>query len=103
MAKEKMTPAKAERIMRQAFRIAEEDGSIEGFGTEREIEMAKFMATEALRRMQAWSAASDMLAALGTALGLITKHGLAVELAKAHPEDFARLESARAAHAKAGG
>jgi hypothetical protein len=34
--------------------------------------------------------------ALGTALGLITKHGLAVKLAESEPVDFARLESCRA-------
>jgi hypothetical protein len=33
--------------------------------------------------------------ALGTALGLITKHGLAVNLAAKEPEDFARLKAAR--------
>lgn len=38
----------------------------------------------------------DPLSALGIALGLITKHGLAVELAKNHPEDFERLQAARA-------
>lgn len=48
-------------------------------------------------------AAPDLRNALGTALGLITKHGLAVSLAESHPEDFARLEAARAAFAKAVG
>lgn len=40
----------------------------------------------------------DLLAALGTALGLITKHGLGVKLAEdeEHALDFARLKKARA-------
>jgi len=41
-----------------------------------------------------WKAA-ELKVALGTALGLITKHGLAIELARSHPEDFAHLEAAR--------
>lgn len=49
------------------------------------------------------SVAPEMLAALGITLGLITKHGLAVTLAKEHPEDFQRLQSARAAIGKAEG
>lgn len=50
-----------------------------------------------------FAAAPDMLKALGTCLGLITKHGLNVELARSHPEDYQRLETARAAIAKAEG
>ncbi|TJW14410.1 MAG: hypothetical protein E5W82_10565 [Mesorhizobium sp.] len=42
----------------------------------------------------------ELLSGFGTALGLITKHGLAVDLAKHRPEDFARLEAARAIYAK---
>lgn len=41
------------------------------------------------------AALPDMMRALGTALGLITKHGLAVQLADGHPHDYARLEEAR--------
>jgi hypothetical protein len=37
----------------------------------------------------------DLAAALGTVLGLITKHGLAVTLAREGGLDFARLEQAR--------
>jgi hypothetical protein len=38
---------------------------------------------------------------LGVALGLITKHGLALELSASHPEDYARLETARAVNEEA--
>jgi hypothetical protein len=38
-----------------------------------------------------------LLEALGTCLGLITCHGLAVKLAAENPEHFAKLQAARAA------
>lgn len=46
--------------------------------------------------------ATDLLHALGTALGLITKHGLGVKLAEdeEHALDFARLKKARAINEK---
>lgn len=49
------------------------------------------------------AAAPELLEALGTAIGLITKHGLAVTLADLHPMDYARLERARAAITRATG
>ncbi len=41
------------------------------------------------------AASPTLLAALGVALGLITKHGLAVSMAELHPKDFERLQKAR--------
>lgn len=45
-------------------------------------------------------AIAELIGALGTTLGLITKHNLAVALADGNALDFARLEAARATLAK---
>ena len=45
-------------------------------------------------------AAPELAKALGVALGLITKHGLAVDLARHGGDDWQRLEAARVALSK---